>query len=135
MPEANNANARQVGGNHYKTAYEHWDWVEDNGVGYLGGCATKYLSRWRQKNGLQDLEKADHYVQKMIERKTASLFGSQPNYFAGTAKLNDGLVEFARVNGLTAQEFEAVSLIAQRRSIEDLERARTVIQSIMMQAA
>lgn len=63
------ANTRQIGGNHYKRdgALEHWDLIERSGLGYLEGCATKYVARWRQKGGIQDLEKAEHYVQKLIE--------------------------------------------------------------------
>lgn len=62
------ANKTQVGGTHYKTGtLEHWDWCELQGVGYLEGCATKYVARFRDKAGRQDLEKAQHYVQKLIE--------------------------------------------------------------------
>lgn len=35
--------------------------------GYLEGCAQKYLWRWEQKNGKQDLEKAVEYLSKLIE--------------------------------------------------------------------
>lgn len=35
--------------------------------GYLEGCAQKYLWRWEQKNGKQDLEKAVEYLVKLIE--------------------------------------------------------------------
>ena len=64
------ANDMQVGGSHYAAAYQHWDLVEDWGVGYLEGCATKYLTRWRKKNGVQDLEKALHYATKLLEIAT-----------------------------------------------------------------
>src|SRR6185369_13146900 len=64
---SSNANSRQVGGDHYKTEIEHWDFVESNGIGYLEGCATKYVTRARKKNGRQDLEKAVHYVDKIID--------------------------------------------------------------------
>lgn len=69
------ANERQVGGEHYKssTGYQHWDWVTDLNLNYLVGNATKYISRWRKKNGLQDLDKAMHYVDKLIERVEAGL--------------------------------------------------------------
>lgn len=56
----------QEGGDHYQAEYQHWDWVRDVGLGYLAGCATKYVSRWWKKNGLQDLLKARTYVEKMI---------------------------------------------------------------------
>ncbi len=64
------ANETQVGGGHYRAvdpAYQHWDFVVDTGLGYLEGCATKYISRHRLKNKEQDLDKALHYVQKLIE--------------------------------------------------------------------
>jgi hypothetical protein len=60
-----NPNEKQIGGDHYQAEYQHWDFVADNGLGYLEGCATKYLARWPKKNGLQDLQKALHYCEKM----------------------------------------------------------------------
>lgn len=63
------ANDRQPGGTHYKDAGEiqHWDIISHHNVGYLEGCATKYLCRWRKKAGMLDLEKAAHYTDKLIE--------------------------------------------------------------------
>lgn len=63
------ANDKQVGGNHYKngSGVNHWDFVEANRMGYLEGCASKYISRWRKKDGLKDLHKSRHYVEKLIE--------------------------------------------------------------------
>lgn len=63
------ANDRQVGGDHYqKKEYQHWDWVCDINLHYLLACATKYVARWRDKNGIQDLEKARHYLGKAAEQ-------------------------------------------------------------------
>ena len=62
------ANERQVGGDHYKTGgAEHWDMVNQFGLDYFQGQITKYLFRWRKKNGVEDLEKARHYLDKYIE--------------------------------------------------------------------
>jgi Protein of unknwon function (DUF3310) len=61
------ANARQVGGAHYQKAIQHWDFVVSHDYGYLEGQVTKYVFRWRDKNGRQDLQKADHFLQKLIE--------------------------------------------------------------------
>jgi hypothetical protein len=63
------ANEKQVGGSHYKntTDMQHWDFIELYGLGYLEGYSTKYLVRWRQKGGLQDLQKAEHIVIKLLE--------------------------------------------------------------------
>jgi hypothetical protein len=61
-----NVNAKQVGGTHYNSSYQHWDFVERNNIGYLEACATKYIVRHRKKNGKLDLEKAEHYIEKLI---------------------------------------------------------------------
>ncbi len=63
------ANDHQVGGTHYQTAggLEHWDIVEMFGLSYMEGQITRYLFRWRKKGGIEDLHKARHYLDKMIE--------------------------------------------------------------------
>ena len=62
------ANDKQVGGSHYKKGGEqHWDLMITYEVPYTLGCATKYLFRWKDKNGIQDLTKALHYLEKTIE--------------------------------------------------------------------
>lgn len=61
------ANTKQVAGTHYKAEYQHWDWSEDVGLPALLYASTKYLTRWRKKNGIQDLEKSKHYIDKHIE--------------------------------------------------------------------
>lgn len=61
------ADDRQVGGTHYKSTYQHWTLVSLTGMGYFEGCSTKYVARYKQKNGLEDLRKARHYLQKLRE--------------------------------------------------------------------
>lgn len=65
------ANNKQISGNHYKTPIECWDYLVANNIGYLEGNAIKYLSRWKKKNGLEDLRKAQHYIEKLIEVELA----------------------------------------------------------------
>lgn len=61
------ANDRQIGGDHYKVKYEHWDFAIGTNTPYILACVSKYVSRYPEKNGLQDLEKAMHYLDKCIE--------------------------------------------------------------------
>lgn len=63
------ANDKQIGGSHYKKGgEEHWDrqW-RLYGRGYFVGCITKYVERYHEKNGVQDLQKAQHFLEKLIE--------------------------------------------------------------------
>lgn len=65
-------NEIQHGGDHYKTGgVEHWDLVEAFNIPYLEGCASKYVARWRRKNGVEDLKKAQHFLQKRRELMTS----------------------------------------------------------------
>lgn len=70
-------NAIQVGGTHYKTAIQHWDFVAQYGLGYFEGQVTKYVTRWRKKNGLQDLRKAKHFLDKLIELAAHAGYAAQ----------------------------------------------------------
>lgn len=65
------ANDRQIGGGHYKTGgEEHWDRVYRLDLDYFQACITKYVERCWKKNGIQDLEKARHFLDKYIELHT-----------------------------------------------------------------
>lgn len=62
------ANSRQIGGSHYKTGgEEHWDRVNRLQLDYFQGQITKYVERWKKKNGIEDLRKARHFLDKYIE--------------------------------------------------------------------
>lgn len=43
------------------------EYIHKNGLGYIEGCAVKYVSRWRQKGGVEDLKKARHFLDLLIE--------------------------------------------------------------------
>jgi hypothetical protein len=65
------ANDSQVGGSHYKdNAIQPWDYIVANNLGYLEGNVVKYITRWRQKGGVDDLRKVQHYAEKLIEVAT-----------------------------------------------------------------
>jgi hypothetical protein len=46
---------------------EMWDYAHDHDLGFFEGNIVKYVTRWRYKNGLQDLKKAKQYLDKLIE--------------------------------------------------------------------
>ena len=59
---------KQEGGDHYKKlVIQPVQYIHANGIGYFEGNVIKYVSRWREKNGVQDLEKAKHYIELLIE--------------------------------------------------------------------
>lgn len=67
------ANKIQVAGSHYKgKTIQPWDFIAANELGYFEGNIVKYVSRWRDKGGVDDLRKAQHYLQKLIELQVQS---------------------------------------------------------------
>lgn len=78
-----NPNEKQVGGQHYKSAYQHWDFMLDVSMPYLPAQVIKYITRWKKKNGVQDLEKALHFLEKYIltmTEQTLSKYSKMNNY-------------------------------------------------------
>jgi hypothetical protein len=60
----------QVGGTHYvKLEIQPWEIIEANGLDFWEGNALKYLLRWKEKNGVEDLKKAIHYIEYLIQRR------------------------------------------------------------------
>lgn len=66
------ANEKQVGGRHYRNQeIQPWDYIASNGLGFFEGNIVKYVSRWKRKGGVEDLQKARHYLDKLIELEGA----------------------------------------------------------------
>ena len=57
----------QVGGSHYQLPIQPIDYIVKNNISYREGNAIKYITRHKTKNGKQDIEKAIHYLQMILE--------------------------------------------------------------------
>ena len=63
-----NATDTQVGGDHYrKFKIQPTEFIHKNGIPFIEGCVIKYVVRWRDKNGIQDIDKAIHFLQLLKE--------------------------------------------------------------------
>ena len=61
----------QVGGDHYKLMkIQPLEFIMANNMSYCEANVVKYVSRWRSKNGVEDLRKARHYIDLLIEEAT-----------------------------------------------------------------
>jgi hypothetical protein len=59
---------RQEGGAHYKNyEIQPVEFIEANGLGYCEGNVVKYVSRHHLKNGAEDIKKAIHYLELILE--------------------------------------------------------------------
>lgn len=60
---------RQVGGSHYKSyKIQPVEFITENDLSYIEGCVIKYICRHRRKNGKDDLLKAIHYIELLIDQ-------------------------------------------------------------------
>lgn len=58
----------QVGGSHYTScSIQPIEFIHANGLGYAEGAVVKYVTRWKHKNGVEDLKKARHFLDLLIE--------------------------------------------------------------------
>lgn len=58
----------QEGGNHYQAfPIQPLEFIVANGLDFPQGCVVKYVVRYKTKNGLEDLKKARHYLDLLIE--------------------------------------------------------------------
>lgn len=59
---------KQIGGSHYKDyAIQPLEFIHKNNIGFAAGNVIKYACRFDKKNGIEDLEKAKHYIEFLIE--------------------------------------------------------------------
>lgn len=64
----NSSLGTQVGGDHYKDmAIQPIEYIHANKLGFIEGAVVKYVSRWRNKDGIRDLRKARHFLDMLIE--------------------------------------------------------------------
>lgn len=73
LPNGSKALSQQQGGSHYqKYKIQPIEFIQANGLDFLQGSVVKYVVRHKDKNGRQDLEKARHFIDLMIELEYTS---------------------------------------------------------------
>jgi len=61
---------KQIGGNHYKDmAIQPVEFITANNLGFLEGNVVKYICRHHAKNGAEDIRKAIHYCELLLQTK------------------------------------------------------------------
>lgn len=107
---------------HYDTQYQHWSFVEKCNLDYFSGNSTKYVTRWRKKNGIDDLRKALHYLAKMEE-----VVASPPVRKLSYEETLREVGKFCEANQLSYLERAYIVWLCTWRVKEDLAAAREVL--------
>lgn len=119
-----NANSVQHGGTHYQSDLQHWDMAAINGMDYFTAAATKYVTRWRKKDGRIALDKAAHFVLKAAELRRARLL-------RGHGRERIPIAHYAEANGLNALEEEICRVLCTWRRRKHLIQAHRMIEQLM----
>ena len=125
------ANDIQIGGNHYKAAdgLQHWDLIDNYEVGYLEGCASKYVTRWDKKNGIEDLRKSAHYLRKLYERRAEMSFAEQLRLRPEVPM--SVIAHFAEANGCGPAETRILGFILHWESTQTIDLARREVEKLI----
>jgi len=131
---------KQVGGEHYKAEknYQHWDWCIDIRLGYLEAAATKYITRWRGKNGVQDVDKGISYLQKAREAYRQGKLKNRSTLVGANTALADlargQTMDFCRYNKLGSVEAAFMHKVGGWQYEADLRSALVMADKIRQQA-
>ena len=137
------ASNNQIGGTHYKDMgdYQPWDvlqhWLTPEEYrGYQKGVAIAYLARERAKGGDQDLRKALHHLQKMVEvldqqesdhaAHAPVVVPPQPEYAPESVAINDGWIDWDTEKHLLIDRDDVVCVIYRDGVVHDARKAFTL---------
>jgi hypothetical protein len=132
------SNERQVGGAHYRSPFQHWDWAIDTGQTYLEAATTKYITRWRAKEGVQDVQKAGHYLDKFIECLDAGRIQRHAPDERALLGLNDRFFKANRVTKLEQRICILMTIwpfkLTQEQGMFNLRSARILVTQLEEEA-
>lgn len=120
MDEKTNALDTQIGGTHYQSSFQPITLITAQNLDFAQGNIIKYITRYKRKNGKEDLMKAIHYCDLALENNV-----SNPNY---RGLSSSALLTYCEANDLTLV-YEYVGLQAAIRS--DYLLARRCIESLL----
>lgn len=116
---------RQVGGGHYKDlTIQPIEFIVEHGLGYHQGNVLKYVTRYRFKNGKQDLRKALHYVELMLSQATAGRLNGAATVPAAA------VAEYCKANKLPPAEATLLEYVC-RNSPHAWAVAQPLLESIL----
>jgi len=132
------ASDRQVGGDYYKQfAIEPTRFAHENNLPFIDGCIIKYVCRHSYKNGKEDLEKAIHYLELLLEwdNNIYTLLDSLIKCIKKVSyvdKFKISVDEFLAGNNIYMEESVIISYVCLRREVNGKEYIHKAIKQIKM---
>lgn len=126
------ANDFQIGGTHYASAFQHWDLAILCGNYYLESRVSAYVTRWRNKEGLKDLEKAAHFLVKLMEAADKDVVWPPQ----GLDDIGDDVFHnYATANKLDSEQAAIIQAVHTWANVTELERLQVRLANYMRKAA
>ena len=121
----------QIGGDHYtKMQIQPVQFIHANSIPFIEGTIIKYVSRWKSKGGLQDLEKARHMVSMLIAYGPDEHAVYMPS-FDDLARAVDDYTSANDIDRMEALIIEYVVTWRQTNGIRTLKLARSLLDTIV----
>lgn len=126
------ANDIQIGGTHYKgTDLQVWD-LGRYGVGFLEGSAVKYITRWRKKNGREDIEKALHYIEKIKEEYRVNGYRNPARNVSQDWELGQLSARFIQANQIEDDDEQvAITALICWSRMQDIYTAEDAVNALL----
>lgn len=122
--ELNKKETLEVGGSHYDMPYPPIRLIEELDPPFAEGCILKYLVRYKQKNGLEDLKKALSYIDLILKYRE--------NYIIRQYDIRDYLIDFFTANNITDSNIRtAISNICEMNNRDNLIFTKNCINELM----
>ena len=122
--ELNKKETLEVGGSHYDMPYPPIRLIEELDLPFAEGCILKYLVRYKQKNGLEDLKKALSYIDLILKYRE--------NYIIRQYDIRDYLIDFFTANNITDSNIRtAISNICEMNNRDNLIFTKNCINELM----
>ncbi len=130
------ANDRQIGGEHYLSEYQPWDFIMQHNIGYLEACIIKYVTRHRSKGGREDLEKALHYADKAIDSAENYTFPMLVPYALSILyRVSKEAVDaYCKANNLTDKEKAVITIFSCWDGTDEFKEGRKALLELIAEA-
>ena len=121
------ANDTQVAGTHYRTSHQHWDLAAALHLGYFEGQISKYVTRHRTKKGKEDLEKARHFAQKLLELSSNNGYKPQRLFPTGAQ-----IEHYVKANDLNLREHVLLKALFNWSTTHDLTNVVAFLDQLIL---
>lgn len=124
--------SQQVGGSHYKDmAIQPVEFIEKNNLGFCAGNVIKYICRYKNKNGIEDLKKARHYIDILIDLESEHVYEDESQCLSVPQASNDVIESSPVENNLTDGKEDFKNSVKVENAISSINFMSSTVDNIL----